>query len=511
MSVGRSPESPVLSLVGHQLGEFTVDALLGEGGMGQVYRAHQTSTSRDVALKVIHPAASGASAERFRREAVVLGRLRHPNIVTVFASGDADGLLYLAMELLEGVLLSKRLDQGPLPVDHARVVFQQLADALAHAHRSGVVHRDLKSSNIMLTAAGEGPLQAHVLDFGLAKLADAEADLTRSGSVMGSAPYMAPEQWRDARDVSGAADIYALGCVMYRALSGEPPFRAHSPPGYMNAHLNSTPRTPEVYRAELRDQTLLMGLVRACLAKDPGRRPTAEQLLEQLDGRAEGALDAAGLPWGQVDDATDDGAGPLWSQAEVARTSASEPGPSGAFRRRSPLVLWGSLGVVAAVAVTLGGVLSTASEPPSRSAPVVSAAPDARVAPEDVVARNTPEAGPSVPVSAADATSDDTAPLQTVDATTADRVWVTVVTDPDTAAVLVDGEALGTGTVKVSFAPNERPQLVVRSRGYRTHRETLDATRAAKLVDGTLKVRLKRPPKKRPKPDSLNVNRLKIK
>lgn len=205
---------------------FEIDCPAGSGGMGMVYRARDRYSDDIVALKLLHGGEGGPNeAERFTREAQILGELRHPGIVSHVAHGQTpDGQRFLAMEWLDGEDLARRLARGPLPVKECVVLMERVADALSVAHQRGIVHRDLKPSNLFLV--GGQIEQLKILDFGIARRAGVSQALTRTGTVIGTPEYMAPEQARGSRELTPAADIFSLGCVLYECLAGEPPFVA---------------------------------------------------------------------------------------------------------------------------------------------------------------------------------------------------------------------------------------------------------------------------------------------
>ncbi len=203
----------------------------GRGGMGIVYKARQRRLDRIVALKILSAGAEDepSFAERFTREATALARLSHPNIVTVFDSGETGGIYYLLMEFIEGTTLRSVLKNGEMRPEQALALVSPICDALGYAHDQGVVHRDIKPENILLSLAGE----VKIADFGLAKLAGTENDkdrLTAAGQVMGTPQYMAPEQIESPGDVDHRADIYSLGVVFYEMLTGELPIGRFAPP-----------------------------------------------------------------------------------------------------------------------------------------------------------------------------------------------------------------------------------------------------------------------------------------
>jgi len=271
---------------GNTLGHYRLLAPLGEGGMGEVWKAHDTHLDRDVAVKVL---AQGAlddprARERFRREAHVLSRLSHPGVATIFdfdTQGDTD---FLVMEYVPGGSLASRLREGPLPLDEVYRLGAEIGDALASAHAGGFLHRDLKAANVVLTAAG----RAKLLDFVIARLLSEEhgqATVTQAGMVMGSLPYMAPEQLLgDADDVR--TDVYALGVLLFEMTSGRRPFTHERNAALMFEILKNAPPPVRTLRAEAPPD--LDRLVDRCLSKEPERRPaTVVAVSEELRRLAE--------------------------------------------------------------------------------------------------------------------------------------------------------------------------------------------------------------------------------
>jgi hypothetical protein len=228
--------------------------LLGQGGMGSVFKAKQTQLDRLVALKVIRPAAlrSQGALERFQREARLAARLDHANIVTVYDNGECNGIHYLVMELIDGTDLAHMVKQhGSLPVPLACACIRQAALGLQHAHEQGLVHRDIKPHNLMLTTRGV----VKVMDLGLARVANTgntpNEGLTNTGTVMGTVDYMAPEQAANARTVDIRADIYSLGCTLYHLLAGQVPFPGGMVTEILIAHQLREPQPIESLRAGL--------------------------------------------------------------------------------------------------------------------------------------------------------------------------------------------------------------------------------------------------------------------
>jgi predicted Ser/Thr protein kinase len=225
------PTAPSPEEIGKHFPQLEVLELLGQGGMGIVYKARQKSLERLVALKVMPPEAAREAgfADRFSREARTLARLQHPNIVGVHDFGVSDGLYYLLMEYVDGANLRRAMREGKLTPAQALAIVPQICDALQYAHENGVVHRDVKPENILLDRAG----RVRIADFGLAKIVQRTAvdvTLTRAGQVMGTLHYMAPEQLRTPDAVDHRADIYSLGVVFYEMLTGELPLGSFPPP-----------------------------------------------------------------------------------------------------------------------------------------------------------------------------------------------------------------------------------------------------------------------------------------
>lgn len=234
-------------------GKFRIDEQLGRGAMGTVYRATQLNLERPVAIKVMRTdiLSNPVAIERFKREALAIARLKHPRIVAIYDYGVADEVgAYIVMEYLDGNSLRSEIKGGvPLPTDRALRWMRQVCSAVAVAHTAGVIHRDLKPHNIFLEATQDGPF-VKVLDFGLAKLQRADeagANLTKSGTLVGSPPYMSPEQCEDL-PLDAQSDIYSLGCVFFEMVTGRPPFVAASPIEVLVKHMNEKPRPPSEFK-----------------------------------------------------------------------------------------------------------------------------------------------------------------------------------------------------------------------------------------------------------------------
>src|SRR5215469_1977006 len=235
-------------MIGQTLGHYRIVAKIGAGGMGEVYRAHDEQLDRDVALKIL-PAGTlsdETARKQFRNEALALAKLNHPNIETVHEFGTQKGVDFLAMELIPGKSLNEKLREGPLPEDEVVRLGMQLVEGLAAAHERGVIHRDLKPGNLIVTPEG----RLKILDFGLAKLlhSDPGTDVTQSitkasSSISGTLPYMAPEQLR-GEPPNACSDLYAAGVVLYELATGTRPFRDAHSPTLIGAILHESPPPP---------------------------------------------------------------------------------------------------------------------------------------------------------------------------------------------------------------------------------------------------------------------------
>jgi serine/threonine protein kinase len=264
--------------VGDRLGPYQLHALLGEGGMGQVFRASDSHLGRTVAVKVIAARHWGnpEAVARFRREMQTLARLDHPHIVRAYHADQVEGTLYLAMEYVHGTTLAELVRQhGPLPVAEACAYLAQVADAVQHAHEHGLVHRDIKPGNLIRTA-DSGPDRVKVLDLGLACLREpmsGSGDLTSAGQSLGTPEYMPPEQWDDSHTVDIRADLYSLGCTLYYLLAGRPPFSAQD---YQSRHqlwqAHAQASLPPLREARPDVPAALEAVLQKLLAKAPADR-----------------------------------------------------------------------------------------------------------------------------------------------------------------------------------------------------------------------------------------------
>lgn len=265
---------------------YRVIAPISEGGMGVIFRAHHVHTGSKLAIKVLHPtiARQATAVERFKQEAKAVGSLNHPNLVVVtdFGITDRKRIPFLVMELIPGISLDQAIKESSfIPLDRFYDIFDQVTDALAHAHKRWVIHRDLKPSNILLSSTDDKREIVKIVDFGIAKLMSDEMntqELTRTGDLIGSPLYMSPEQGLgtilDAR-----SDIYSLGCVMYECLTGHPPFIGANAVQTIMKHVNEQPIPIRQARPDSAIPAALDDIIVKCLEKDPGNR---FQSMEQL-------------------------------------------------------------------------------------------------------------------------------------------------------------------------------------------------------------------------------------
>ncbi len=343
---GSDARWPPRDLVGTAIADYDIVAKLGEGGMGEVYRARDRRLRRDVAIKVL-PAAVANDRERlqrFDREARLLARTNHASIGAIYGLIEADGVRALVLELVDGDTLSAALARGPLKLKRALTLAAQIADALDHAHRRGITHRDLKPSNIMLAASG-----IKLLDFGIGKWSPHGGDggptrastLTAEGAIVGTLHYMSPEQL-EGRETDARSDIFAFGAVLYEMLSGEKAFDGKSQAGIIAAVLDAP--APKLTGIGGAIAPRLERIVTKCLAKNPDDRwQSAHDLGDEL----------------------------RWLQTEAASARGASPPAGVASPPRRTVAIAAGVALIAALAL-LGSTLNWRSSPADRSAAPIS-------------------------------------------------------------------------------------------------------------------------------------------
>jgi serine/threonine protein kinase len=353
-------------------GRYRVERMLGQGGMAAVYLAHDAELERPVAIKVLaeHLATDDAFRQRFLREARMAAKLSHPNIVHVYDQGDEDGRPFIVMEYVEGVTLGDELrEHGPLPPARVVDLALQICGGLEHAHASGLVHRDVKPGNLLLREDGT----VKIADFGIARAAQA-TKLTQIGSVLGTAAYLAPEQ-AAGEQVTAAADIYSLGCVLFELLTGRTPYVFETLPELV-VKQREEPITPI---RELRPEVPaeLEAAVMHCLARNPEYRPaSAADLAQELAaGSPEPPTEALPQPTGVR--ATDVETVPLEQAPAAAGARARVPRRDFALPRTAPLLAFAAVAalVVVVLILTLSSGNGGATEEPSETPPAVEPVP----------------------------------------------------------------------------------------------------------------------------------------
>ncbi|HXV43844.1 MAG TPA: protein kinase [Anaerolineae bacterium] len=363
-------------LTGKQLGSYQVVAPLGEGGMAAVYKAYQPGMERYVALKILprHFANDPQFAARFDQEAKVLAKLQHPHILPVFDFGQADGYTYIVMPFLQSGDLTDLLAGQSLPLGQIRRLISQVGDALDYAHSRGLIHRDVKPSNVLLDERGNCLLT----DFGIAKIVEGSSKLTVTGGIIGTPAYMSPEQGMGEK-VDGRSDIYALGIMLYEMATGRVPYQAETPMAVMIKHLNDPlppPRRLNPALPEAVEQVILKAL-----AKQPqDRYATAGEMVRALQ---------AAIPEIIADEKTPENEPATLLSAEPAlATVKPEAAQTSAVRGSAPANLLWLLAAAAAI-VVIGGLIFLAVGGNGQSGPTATPPPTSQV-----------EAGPGPPTEA---------------------------------------------------------------------------------------------------------------
>jgi eukaryotic-like serine/threonine-protein kinase len=297
---------------------YEVVRRVGVGGMADVYLAEDTQLGREVALKILHPQYAGDASfvERFRREALAAAKLQHPNIVQIYDSGQEGDFNFIVMEYVEGRSLKDYLsNEGPLDIPEATHIAREVLTALAFAHRSGLVHRDIKPGNILMSSDGK----VQVTDFGIAR-AEAGSTMTQTGTILGTAYYLSPEQ-AQGHPLDGRSDIYSLGVVLYEMLTGRRPFEGDSPVSIAYKHVREVPRPPSNYRQDL--PRPLEAIMMTSLAKRPEDRYSSAALMRRdLEAFTQGREVTATMKVPAVEDSTQ----VLRTVGMMERQAARRPG-----------------------------------------------------------------------------------------------------------------------------------------------------------------------------------------
>jgi len=441
--------SHVSSQLGRVLaGQFRIDALLGQGGMGSVYKGVQLSVNRPVAIKLITPTAPNQDdlVKRFRREAEATARLSHPNTVRLFEFGVTDTHeLYMVMELLEGSDLAQQLQSaGRMPLAESLLSTRQVLSALSEAHAHGIVHRDLKPGNVFLSRVQGGAIFVKVMDFGIAGIEQAQETrkLTMTGAVMGTPAYMSPEQ-AQGKAVDARSDLYSLGVMLFEMLSGRLPFEADTVVSLLLAHVTQPPPRLAEVGLDFPQMDAVQRLLDSLLAKDPNARPvSALAALEMVDAMSSGSRGLAAThntptnsPIARVESVS--------PQTPLGWSVTASPQLSSARRSRA---LW--LGT--SLAIALGALLAWRAR-----APVVNTATAATT-------------------STASATH--VAPVAAQDPTPANQLMrVTIASTPNGASVLLAGAVLGKTPYELEFRHTTEVSVALTGRVSQTLTVTKDS------------------------------------
>jgi tRNA A-37 threonylcarbamoyl transferase component Bud32 len=283
--------------IGDSVGIYRIDSQVGSGGMATVYKGHHTKLDRSVAIKIMHPnlLEDASFKQRFDREARIIARLDHPNIVPVYDFNEHEGQPYIVMKFIDGLTLKQMLRTREPSMREVVRILRTVADALDYAHDQGVLHRDIKPSNIIIDPSGI----PYLTDFGLARLVQS-GDSTMSGDVMLGTPYyISPEQAQGLKDIGPEADVYSLGVVLYELLAGRVPFQADTPYSTISAHINKTPPPLREYNPDVLPS--VEAVVNRALEKDPRRRyPSAGALVDALEAALKSPDQPVELPREQV-------------------------------------------------------------------------------------------------------------------------------------------------------------------------------------------------------------------
>lgn len=363
LSAPPTPTAPTAVIVSIDLspgtlfhGRYEIQGPLGRGGMGMVYRAHDKTLDETVAIKVLRPdfAQDPAMAARFRSEIKLARKVRHRNVCAIHDYGEEKGLLYISMELVEGVDLKRVLkERGALPFEEAFDVAIQVAEGLQAVHEAGIIHRDLKTPNIMV----DPRKVARLMDFGIAKRQEGGGASTATGQILGTPEYMSPEQ-AQGQHVDFRSDVYALGIVIYEIFTGDVPFRGETPISTILKHLHDP---PPINTARVPDA--LRPVLRRALSKDPGARyPTARALVDALREARSASRQQHEMP-----------------TALLVAPTLAHPGMA-APRRQPP---WAMASAVAVIVVALGLALrqGAGGTLPPRPRPLISPSPVSTITP----------------------------------------------------------------------------------------------------------------------------------
>jgi hypothetical protein len=459
-----------MGLTGQTLGPFTLEEQIGMGGMATVYKAYDAGTDRYVAVKVLPHQYSGDPkfVERFRREVKAIAKLEHPYILPVHHYGEDQNTAYLVMRYMDGGTLGDKLKKGLLPVEQATRLIRQIGDALDYAHQHGILHRDVKPSNVLL----DNQDNAFLMDFGIAKMMEGMPDLTGTGLALGTPQYMSPEQCMGSKDLTPATDVYALGVVLYQMVTGQLPFHAETPLAVIHMQLNAPLPPPRSVNPELPEW--VERVIFKSMAKDPEDRyqSCGDMATAMEQAQAGGPMPApppsAGLE-ATIPDAISPPATPPPVAPPIARPATpppvSEVRPQRRFGMRGCLII-GGIAVVGCAAVFGGllllGVIGSAAADPAagdvvnlesqpREVDGQEDEPDEPVEPPTPLVP-TPDTRVQLPVEVFDAIGGFSMNLPAAWASESDAGFLIAAQDPD---AIVDGDIdqLNAPAMIAGFAP----------------------------------------------------------
>ncbi len=439
---GELAAAPADPLIGRQIYEFVLERMLGRGGMARVYLGRDTRLNRSVAIKIIDPSyqADDSYAHRFEREAQTIARLEHPNIVRLYRYGEADGLLFIAMQYVEGEDLRTRLQRGALPPQEILRITRDLCAALDYLHVSGVIHRDLTPANVILDETG----RAILTDFGLALLTEQGT----AGEIFGSPYYIAPEQAISSAKAVPQSDIYALGVILYQMFTGQVPFDSPQPMEVALLHMIQTPVPPSQVHPGISPE--VDSLILRAMAKDPKDRPANGAALAR-----ELAL-ALGEPDGMTLSAASSRTLPVPPKPDPA----APPSPLSALRRLPPRALYALLVVcLLASSLIVRQVLTSAQFFVAGYLPLLTASPGPALSPTAWLRSS---ATPSPATATPSAVHTSTRPISTRVSPSATLPSPTALATPEAAATVAPpppASPLPTSTPSATTNPLETPTI----------------------------------------------------
>ncbi len=352
---------PMSDLIGKTLGSYRILEQLGRGGMATVFKAYDPGMDRYVAIKIVSPhfAQHPEFRERFRREAKTIAKLEHAHIIPVQAFGEEGEIPYLVLRYMDTGTLRDRMNKHPMDFTETRRLISQIAEALDYAHRNGVIHRDVKPSNVLIDSEGN----AYLTDFGIAKIVEATVELTGTGTAMGTPQYMSPEQCRGDKDLTPATDIYSLGVILYQMLTGSLPFDADTPLAVLHKHLYDSLPPPRQINPQISED--MERVLLKALSKDPkDRYQSARELALTVSKAISDSLapEAEVVATSEVDAGSD--------SVLVAEAAAEEAQPTRGLRL--PGWAWAAGGLLLAAGLVAGllatGTLELPGEPASPTA-----------------------------------------------------------------------------------------------------------------------------------------------